>query len=50
MSKNKTPMSKQDAFRIQSSTAKANGGKVPPKSFASRAQSAANKGGAGNKK
>lgn len=33
-------MSKAAASRIQSSTAKANGGKVPKGSFAARAQSA----------
>ncbi|MFP5074351.1 hypothetical protein ACLD9W_05705 [Neisseria sp. WLZKY-1] len=50
MSKSKTPMTKQDASRIQSSTAKANGGKVTAKSFASRAQSAADKGSSKGKK
>jgi len=34
-------MSKAAASRIQSSTAKANGGKIPKGSFAARAQSAA---------
>lgn len=36
-----TPMTSQAAARIQSSTAKANGGQVPAGSFAARAQSAA---------
>ncbi len=34
-------MTQSDASRIQSATAKANGGQVPKGSFASRAQSAA---------
>lgn len=33
-----TPMTAQAAARIQSATAKANGGQVPAGSFASRAQ------------
>ncbi len=35
------PMTQADAARIQSATAKQNGGQVPPDSFASRAQRAA---------
>jgi len=46
MSKTKSPMTPKAAARIQSSTAKANGGKVSKGSFAARAQSAA----AGNAK
>ncbi|EEF63375.1 hypothetical protein Cflav_PD6010 [Pedosphaera parvula Ellin514] len=34
-----TPMTSQAASRIQSATAKSNGGQVPSGSFASRAQS-----------
>lgn len=49
-----TPMNREAAARIQSATAKANGGEVPKESFATRAQSAAaanaNKGGGGGKK
>ncbi len=41
MSKSKTPMTPKSAARIQSATAKANGGKVPKNRFATRAQSAA---------
>lgn len=40
----KTRMTKGAAVRIQSSTAKANGGKVAKGSFSSRAQKAAAKG------
>lgn len=36
-----TPMTSQAAARIQSSTAKANGGQVNANSFAARAQAAA---------
>lgn len=36
-----TPMTPADASRIQSHTAKENGGNVPKDSFASRAQSTA---------
>lgn len=43
MSKTKTPMTTETAARIQSSTAKENGGKVSKGSFASRAQSSAAK-------
>jgi len=39
----KTPMTPKAASRIQSATAKANGGSVPKGSFASRAQRAAAK-------
>lgn len=39
------PMSKAAAARIQSATAKSNGGIVPKGSFAARAQSAANRSG-----
>ena len=39
----KTPMTSKAASRIQSATAKANGGSVPKGSFASRAQRAAAK-------
>jgi hypothetical protein len=35
----KTTMTQKAVSRIQSSTAKQNGGKTPPNSFASRAQS-----------
>ena len=38
-----TPMTKEDAARIQSAEARENGGKVAKGSFASRAQSAAAK-------
>lgn len=38
-----TPMTQTAAARIQSSTAKANGGQVPAGSFAARAMSAAAK-------
>ena len=38
-----TPMSKAAAARIQAATAKANGGKTPSGSFATRAQAAAAK-------
>ena len=44
-SKSTTPMTTKAASRIQSSTAKASGGKVAKGSFAARAQSAAAKGG-----
>ncbi|MBN9133505.1 MAG: hypothetical protein J0H48_09100 [Nitrosospira multiformis] len=40
-----TPMTPADAARIQSATAKANGGRVPKGSFAARAQGAAAKSG-----
>lgn len=40
----KTTMTSQAASRIQSATAKANGGQVPANSFAARAQSSAAKG------
>lgn len=40
------PMSKAAAARIQSATAKSNGGVVPKGSFAARAQSAASQSGA----
>lgn len=43
MSKAKQPMTPAAAARIQSSTAKENGGKTPKDSFTSRAQSAAAK-------
>jgi hypothetical protein len=50
MSKSKTPMTPKSAARIQSATAKGNGGKVSKGSFASRAQSAtAHKTGKGKK-
>jgi len=39
----KTPMTAKAAARIQSATAKANGGKVSKGSFSSRAQSASAK-------
>lgn len=39
----KTPMTKEAAARIQSSTAQQNDGQVPKGSFAARAQSAADK-------
>jgi len=39
----KTPMTSKAAARIQSATAKSNGGKTPKGSFASRAQRAAAK-------
>jgi len=41
----KTPMTKSDAARIQSATAKSNDGSVPKGHFTGRAQSAANKNG-----
>jgi hypothetical protein len=41
----KTPMTKSDAARIQSVTAKSNDGSVPKGHFTGRAQSAANKNG-----
>lgn len=41
MSNNKTPMTPAAAARIQSSTAKQNGGQVAKGSFGARAQSAA---------
>ena len=40
-----TPMTKRDAARIQSVTAKSNDGSVPKGHFTGRAQSAANKNG-----
>jgi hypothetical protein len=43
MSNNKTPMTSDAAARIQSATAKQNGGSVPKGSVASRASSAAAK-------
>lgn len=43
MSKSKSSMTKAAAQRIQSSTAKANGGQTPKNSFAARAQKAAAK-------
>jgi hypothetical protein len=51
---NSAPMSSDAAARIQSATAKANGGHVPKGSFGARAQSAAahnnsGKGGSGKK-
>jgi len=39
MSKRKSPMTKAAAQRIQSATAKKNGGKTPKGSFGARAQS-----------
>lgn len=39
----KNPMTKEDAARIQGSQAKKHGGEVPKDSFASRAQSTADK-------
>lgn len=45
-----TSMTPKAAARIQSSTAKANGGKVSSGSFAARAQSAAAKNSGGNGK
>ncbi|MCS4533305.1 hypothetical protein [Neisseria montereyensis] len=46
----KTSMTKSAAARIQSATAKSNGGVVSSKSFAARAQSAAAKNSGSNKK
>ena len=43
MSKSKKPMTEAAASRIQSATAKKNGGQVKKKSFASKAQRAAAK-------
>jgi hypothetical protein len=43
MSKQKTTMNQAAASRIQSATAKANGGAVPKDSFAAKAQSVAAK-------
>jgi len=43
MSKPKSTMTRAAASRIQSATAKANGGAVPKGSFAAKAQSAASK-------
>jgi len=43
MPKKSTPMTQKAASRIQSATAKQNGGVVPAGSFASRAQSKAAK-------
>lgn len=43
MSTNKTPMTTDAARRIQSTTAKANGGKITKGSFAAKALSAAAK-------
>ncbi|MDL0433682.1 hypothetical protein QPM17_21285 [Marinobacter sp. TBZ242] len=52
MAKGKTNMTQAAASRIQSSTAKSNGGKVSPGDFAARATRAAahNTGGNGGKK
>ena len=50
MSKNKTPMTSGAAARIQSSTAKQNGGSVNKGSFAARATSAAAKSSNGSSK
>jgi hypothetical protein len=44
MNDSKKCMTKEDARRIQSETAKQNGGQVPKDSFAARAMSAADKG------
>lgn len=43
MAKKSNPMTKEAASRIQSVAAKKNGGQVSKKSFAARAQSAADK-------
>ena len=43
MAKNKAPMTPAAASRIQSSEAKANGGKTSKESFSARAQSSAAK-------
>ena len=43
MSKSKSSMNKAAASRIQSTTAKSNGGQTPKGSFAARAQTAAAK-------
>jgi hypothetical protein len=43
MSKQKTPMTKEDAARIQGGYAKTNGGQVPKEHFVGRAQRAAEK-------
>lgn len=43
MKKTTTPMTKSAASRIQSTTAKQNGGKISKNSFASRAQSTADR-------
>lgn len=52
-SQGQTPMTQSDAARIQSATAKANGGHVPKGGFAARAQRAAarngGKGGGGKR-
>jgi hypothetical protein len=45
----KAPMTAEAAARIQSATAKANGGQVPANSFAARAQQAAARHGGGKK-
>jgi len=50
MSKNKTPMTSGAAARIQSSTAKQNGGSVDKGSFAARATSTAAKSSNGSSK
>ena len=49
-SKSSTPMTPEAAARIQSSEAKANGGKVSSEGFAARAQSAAAKNSNNNSK
>ncbi|WP_139249057.1 hypothetical protein [Modicisalibacter ilicicola] len=48
MTKGKTPMTPADASRIQSHTAKSNGGRVPKGSFSSRATSASARNAAGS--
>lgn len=50
MSTNKTPMTSDAAARIQSATAKQNGGSVPKGSVAARASSAAAKNSANGSK
>ncbi|SQD79592.1 hypothetical protein [Moritella yayanosii] len=50
MSKNKTPMTSDAAARIQSSTAKQNGGSVNKGGFAARATSAGAKNSNGSSK
>ena len=50
MSNNKTPMTSDAAARIQSSTAKQNGGTVAKGSFAAKAQGAAAKNSGSSKK
>lgn len=49
MAKGKTPMTPAAASRIQSHTAKSNGGTVPKDSFASRATSASARNAAGGR-